>query len=347
MSTRLRLILIIAAAGILVLSGVCLLASRSGHLSFTPPIAHRPSFSADTSAYPIRLHTAKNSILDADHKTLALKGVMPPDPAQLNTKGKFTRSFFQEMRDAGSNVIRIPVHPENWEQDPDYLWRYLDPIVTWSGEMGLYVIIDLHFIGNIASGAGSQMPDLHTSSKEFTLAFWKQVATYFKDTPHVIFEICNEPTDITPFLWRSSAQEIVTLIRAVGAEQIIIVGGVEYSKNLSWVEDSPVDGENIAYAAHIYPAHSPTSWDAWFGDVSAHYPVLVTEWGWLETAPDSATAYLVGRASSYGEPFLDYLDERKIGWIACWYDDDWLPAMFEKGFSGLTDYGKFAVAKLQ
>jgi endoglucanase len=347
MSSRRRLILIIFAAGILVLSGVCLVLSRSGHLSFTPPIAHRPSFSADTAAYPVRLHTSKNAIADVNNQPVVLKGLMPPDPAQLNTKGKFTRSFFQEMRDAGSNVIRIPIHPGNWEQDPDYLWRYLDPIVAWSGEMGMYVILDLHFIGNIASGAGSQMPNLHTSSRDFTLAFWKQVATYFKDTPNVIFEICNEPADITPSTWRSTAQEIVALIRGVEAEQVVIVGGVEYSKNLSWVENGPVDGENIAYAAHIYPVHSASSWDAWFGDVSAHYPVLVTEWGWLETAPGSETAYLVGSASSYGEPFLSYLNEHKIGWVACWYDDDWLPAMFQSGFSGLTDYGKFVKAKLQ
>ena len=347
MSARLRLILIVLAAGIVVVSGVCLVASRSGHLSFTPPMAHPPSFSADAAAYPVRLHTSKNSILSLNNQPVIFKGLMPPDPAQLNTKGKFTRSFFQEMRDAGANVIRIPVHPENWEQDPDYLWRYLDPIVTWSGEMGMYVILDLHFIGNIASGAGSKMPDLKTSSHDFTLAFWKQVATYFKDTPHIIFEICNEPADITPSIWRSSAQEIVTLIRSVGAEQLVIVGGVEYSKDLFWVKGSPVDGENIAYAAHIYPAHSASAWDAWFGDVSAKVPVLATEWGWLETAPDSETAYLVGSASSYGEPFLSYLNDHKIGWVACWYDDDWLPAMFERGFSGLNDYGKFVMAKLQ
>jgi endoglucanase len=347
MSSRRRLILIILAAGILVLSGVCVVLSRSGSFSFTLPIAHKPSFAADTAAYPVRLHTSGNSIMNVTDQAVVLKGLMPPDPAQLNSKGKFTRSFFQEMRDTGANVVRIPVHPERWEQDSDYLWRYLDPVVAWGGEMGMYVILDLHFIGNIASGAGSQMPDLHTSSKDFTLAFWKQVAAYFKDTPHVIFEICNEPADISPSVWHSSAQEIVDLIRAAGANQLIIVGGVEYSKNLSWVADEPVTGANIAYAAHIYPAHGAAYWNEWFGEVSTHFPVLVTEWGWLKTAPDSQTAYLVGNAETYGVPFLSYLDAHHIGWVACWYDDDWLPAMFESGFNALNDYGKFVKARLQ
>jgi endoglucanase len=228
MSPRRRLILIFLAAAILILSGVCLIASRSGHLSFTPPIAHQSSFSAATAAYPAQLHASGNTIVNANNQPVVLKGLMPPDPSQLNSKGKFNRSFFQEMRDAGSNVIRIPVHPERWQQDSDYLWRYLDPAVSWSGEMGMYIILDLHFIGNVANGTGSQMTVLKTSSMEFALAFWQQVATYFKDTPNVIFEICNEPASITPSEWRGSAQEMIALIRAAGASQLIIVGGVEY-----------------------------------------------------------------------------------------------------------------------
>jgi len=333
-------------AGLLLLIGLCLVVARSGHLSFTPPVAHKDSFSANTASYPSRLKVSGNRLVDASGQTVLLKGLMPPDPSQLNLKGKFNQAFFQELHDTGAKVIRIPVHPERWEQDSDYLWRYLDPLVAWSGEMDMYVILDLHFIGNVASGAGAKMPDLRVSSKEFTLAFWRQVAGYFKDAPHVLFEIFNEPAGISPAEWRQNAQEISSVIRAAGASQPIIVGGVEYSKDLSWVLDKPVAGENIAYAAHIYPAHSNTSWDAWFGEVSQQYPVLVTEWGWMADSTDSETAYLVGSETSYGRPFLDYLKEHQIGWVACWYDDEWLPAMFEKGFTHLTGYGEFVIKNL-
>lgn len=105
-------------------------------------------------------------------------------------------------------------------------------------------------------------------------------------------------------------------------------------------------GENIAYASHIYPAHAAASWNAWFGEVSANYPVLVTEWGWMEASPANPTDYLVGSAASYGEPLLSYLEAHDIGWIACWYDDEWLPAMFKAGSSELNAYGKFVEARL-
>lgn len=42
--------------------------------------------------------------------------------------------------------------------------------------------------------------------------------------------------------------------------------------------------------------------------------------------------YLAGDENSFGRPFLEYLEERDIGWIACWYDDTWEPPLFTKGF---------------
>ncbi len=343
---RQNIILGILSGCILFLIGACLVLSRSGHLTFTPPVTHKTTFSSDTRSFPSQISVAGNILVTDTGKKIILKGLMPADPAVLNRKGKFNQDFIKEMRDTGANVIRIPVHPENWEQDPDYLWRYLDPLVAWSGELGMYAIIDLHFIGNVETGAGEQMPDIHTPSKDFTLAFWRMIANYFKDTPNVIFEIVNEPESISPSVWRQTASEITTTIRTAGANQLIVAGGVEFSKDISWVLDQPIHDKNIAYAAHIYPSHTSFYWNGWFGEVSKTYPVLVTEWGWLETSSDQKTEYLIGSAASYGEPLLGYLDEREIGWVACWYDDQWMPAMFKADFLEITGYGNFVKMRL-
>ena len=250
------------------------------------------------------------------------------------------------MHQTGANVIRVPVHPEHWEQEADYLWRYLDPMVAWAGAAGMYAIIDLHFIGNVETGAGGQMVDTHSPSKEFTLAFWRQVAAYFKGAPHVIFEIFNEPESISASDWRRNAGEIVAAIRETGAEQVVIVGGVEYSRDLAWVVEQPVARTNIAYTAHIYPSHAFSSWDSWYENAAERFPVVLSEWGWIDAAADQKTDYLVGTRASYGEPLIRYLDEHGIGWVACWYDDEWLPPMFTQGFSDLTDYGIFVESQL-
>jgi aryl-phospho-beta-D-glucosidase BglC (GH1 family) len=272
---------------------------------------------------------------------------MPTELTVLAKKGLFNSEFFTEIAATGANVVRIPIHPEYWERDPDYLWRNLEPAVQWAGENGLHAIIDLHFIGNIATNRGAQMPDIEAHSKDFALEFWQQTAAYFKDAPHVIFEIFNEPTGISAAEWRANAETLVAAIRETGAQQIIIVGGIEYSRDLSWVLDEPIFGENIAYAIHIYPAHHHSSWDRWFGEVAAQHPVVMTEWGWVEDNQNGKQPYLVGTQERYGEALIKYLDEHSIGWVACWYDDEWQPDMFHDNFTQINPYGQFVAHMLK
>ncbi|MCJ7433896.1 MAG: glycoside hydrolase family 5 protein, partial [Anaerolineales bacterium] len=307
--------------GILTICGALLvIAPRYGHLSITLPLEDKVEFANENIAlFPSRLHASSNQIVDESGVAVILRGVMPPDPAVLKRRGKFNREFFDEIRATHANIIRIPVHPERWVRDEDYLWRYLDPIVSWAGELNMYVIINWHYIGNVATGAGPQMPDIETAPKYLTLEFWRLTARYFRDAPNVIFEIFNEPQSIGAEEWRNSVGEIIQAIREQDARQLIVVGGIDYGKDLSWAIEHPIDDDNISYASHIYPAHSSYLWGHWFGAVGEKYPVLVTEWGFMDENRNTSQSYLAGDQISYGQPFLEYLDSQHIGWVACWY----------------------------
>ncbi|MCL4562128.1 MAG: glycoside hydrolase family 5 protein [Chloroflexi bacterium] len=323
------------------------LAARSGHLSLKLPVDKNEQFSGQSmSVFPSRLHASGNQIVDESGKVILLRGLMPQDPDKLNSRGKFKREFFEEMMQTGANVIRIPVHVERWVNDEYYLWRYLDPVVAWAGEMGMYVIIDWHSIGNVVSGAGSQMPDVKQNSMDLALSFWSTTARYFREAPHVIFEIFNEPESIDGAEWKAGAEKLIQAIREQGAEQMVIVGGIDFGKDLSWVWEIPVSESNLAYASHIYPSHSSSNWDEWFGDIAERYPVVSTEWGFMDENRTEGPSYLAGTRADYGEPFLNYLDARGIGWVACWYDDEWLPPMFAKNGGQLTQYGQFVLEYL-
>ncbi len=315
-------------------------------ISFSPLYLRSGRFSASTAGYPSRLHASGSQILDAAGKPVLLQGLMSPDPAHLNTRRLFNQGFYTKMFSAGGNVIRIAVEPQNWQQDRDYLWHYLLPLVTWAGENHQYAIIDWHVIGNIDTGAGQMMPTPAASSKQVTLNFWRMVSHYFRSTPNVIFEIFNEPQGITASAWRQDAAEIISTIRGQGAGQLIIVGGIEFSRDLSWELDNPLPDPNLAFASHIYPAHQQAYWQIWFGLVSEKHPVLLTEWGFMDKAPDSSTTYMVGTVSSYARPLLQYLNAHHIGWVATWYDDEWLPPMFTKGLDSYTDFGQFVMSQL-
>jgi hypothetical protein len=172
-------------------------------------------------------------------------------------------------------------------------------------------------------------------------------AHYFRNAPHVIFEIFNEPQAISARDWQSSATQIIQAIREQGADNLVIVGGIDYGKDLSWVLESSIADQNTAYASHIYPSHMSAPWQSYFGKVSEKYPVIVTEWGFMDKSTDASSAYLVGSADNYGKPLLNYLYQHQMGWIACWYDDAWLPPMFQEGMKDDTEYGKFVRAALQ
>lgn len=62
---------------------------------------------------------------------------------------------------------------------------------------------------------------------------------------------------------------------------------------------------------------------------------------------NTTQSYLAGDRTTYGEPFLEYLNARNIGWVACWYDNEWEPAMFAENWKGYTRYGEFVLQQLK
>lgn len=338
-------IILLALIGLIAAVVIFIVISPNGKIVL--PVEHTPAYShASISTFPGRLSAEGNRLVNPSGETVFLRGLMPQEPSRLHSRNRFGRKLFDRIAETGANVVRIPVDPELYTYDADYLWRYIDRIVSWAGENGMYAIIDWHYIGNIATGEGAEMPDTEEPPLELSRAFWSQTADYFKDTPHVIFEIYNEPAHISENTWRSNAQELIDIIRAQGAEQLIIAGGVEYSRDLSWVIENPLEDSNLAYAAHVYPAHSQSMWDYWFGKTADLYPVLLTEWGFMEDDGDPKHNYLVGDAQNYGGPLLSYADAHLAGWVACWYDDDWFPPMFVKGMKALTPLGEFVLSQL-
>lgn len=330
--------------GLLTILFVCLMIFGKGNLLM--PVAKKEVFTDDNlSQYPSPLHTEKNKIVNLAGETVLLKGLMVPELQKLNYEGNFKESFFEEVFACGGNVIRIPIHPEEWVADEYYLWRYLDSVVAWAGKNEKYVIIDLHFIGNIENGTGAEMADVGEAPYEFSINFWNTVASYFKDVPNVIFEIYNEPAMISDTRWKSCAQTLVDTIRETGATQLILVSGIDYSYDISIWENHPIQDENVAYTSHIFP--NRYGWKNELSSLSNLYPVLVTEWGFISEEGFAKQTYLSGNRTTYGEPLANYMEENGIGWIACWYDDGWEPPMFLDERTELTDWGQFVMELLK
>ncbi|MGA3372986.1 MAG: cellulase family glycosylhydrolase [Terracidiphilus sp.] len=288
-----------------------------------------------------------NRFVDPSGKPVLLRGVNIADPDKTESQGHWSKELFVKVKETGATVVRIPVHPVAWRARgaKNYL-ALLDQAVQWSTDLGLYVDIDWHSIGNLKQGL-FQDPMYETSLPE-TLNFWRTMAAHFNGNHTVaFFELFNEPTDYRGQLgsmswsqWREINEEIISLIRAYDNETVPLVAGLDWAYDLAPLRDDPVRAERIGYVTHPYPNKRsrpwPLKWEEDFGFAADRYPVIATELGF-----DSSNG-TKEEGIEYGNEITKYLESRNISWVVWCFDPEWGPSMISSWDTfALTEEGKF------
>jgi aryl-phospho-beta-D-glucosidase BglC (GH1 family) len=209
--------------------------------------------------------------------------------------------------------------------------------VEWSRELGLYLILDWHSIGNLKMEM-FQHPMYHTSVEE-TTAFWSTVSLRYAREPAVLmYELYNEPTisgenfgSMSWEEWKQINEEIISVIRNNHPGSVIGVAGFNWAYDLTPIKDSPINASGIVYISHPYPEKRNAPWEAkWeadWGYVAEKYPVFLTEIGFA--LPDEAGAHIPVRGDeAYGKALVKYTKEKGISWVVWCFDPDWPPYMF-------------------
>lgn len=293
----------------------------------------RPLNSPDGKKLPL-IAVRGNRFVDPDGKTLVFRGVNIADPDKIDGQGHWSKDLFVKVKESGATVVRIPVHPAAWRGrgTANYL-VLLDQAVQWSTDLGMYVDIDWHSIGNLKEGV-FQDPIYETSLPE-TLNFWRTMAAHFNGNNTVaFFELFNEPSisggkfgSMTWDDWRGINEEMITLIRAYDRDTIPLVAGLDWAYDLAPLRDSPVRADGIGYVTHPYPNKRKMPWEAkWeedFGFASARYPMIATEVGFSEEYGSKADN------DAYANDLTKYLDSKGIGWIVWCFDPQWGPTMIK------------------
>ena len=226
-----------------------------------------------------------------------------------------------------ARVVRYAVYPgpidgsPGWIANPDYYFNtYLNPAIQNCISKQIYCIIDWHYIADY-NDAGRDTA---------TRNFWAYVAPRYASTPNVIFELYNEPIYPDNWeTWKATAQPWVNIIRAAAPNNLILIGGPRWSQNLSSAGSSPFTGNNLVYVAHIYAEHPQANWDAWFGNAANTVPFFITEWGWQAGGAVPTN----GTKTSFGIPFMAYLNSKGLSWTAWTYDPWWQPIMMDTSWN--------------
>lgn len=285
-----------------------------------------------------KLSVSGNAFVNAEGETLVFRGLNTSDPDKLADQRHWNKAYFDAMKSWGANVVRFPVHPRAWRKrgEAAYL-NLLDQGVAWATELGLYVIIDWHSIGNLRTEM-YQSRGYETTQKE-TFEFWRTLARHYKDNTTVAFyELYNEPTiqggklgTCTWDQWKNLNEEMIGIIRANGGTGIPLVAGFNWAYDLAPVRENPIEAEGIAYVSHPYPQKRSKPWDAqWTADwgfVKETYPLILTEIGFAGEEEPGAHIPVISD-ESYGDAITSYCDTRGISYVVWVFDPQWAPSLF-------------------
>ncbi len=292
-----------------------------------------------------------NNFTTPNNKPFIFRGLNTADPENLLKKGHWDKAFFQEIKNWGANIVRLPIHPRSWRTlgKTEYL-KQLDLGVAWAHELGLYVIIDWHSIGNLRTEM-YQSEGYETTKKE-TFEFWRTMASHYKNNNTVaFFELFNEPTIAKGQLgtcswaeWKALNEEIIGIIRANGGTAIPLVAGFNWAYDLKEIAKNPIEAEGIGYVSHPYPMKRQKPWEnhwtADWGFVKEKYPLILTEIG-FSLANEQGNHTPVTDDGEYGDAITKYCDEKGISWVVWVFDDRWAPRMFSDWNFTPTTQGKY------
>ena len=269
------------AALLLMLAGVALLTTAAGRT--------RP---------PLALSVSGNKLVNGSGKAAQLRGVNRSSFEYACSQGW---GFYEGPVDAAAiaamktwkiNVVRIPLNEACWLGLPGISPAYRGSLyrqqvtgfVKRLHAAGLYVILDLHWNApGKAETHQRRMPDADHSP-----AFWKSIARTFRHDRAIVFDLYNEPHNVSWRCWRDGCgpwtgmQSLVNAVRSTGAKQPLMLGGLTWSNDLSqWLKWKP-KARGLIASFHLYDFNACSSsacWKRTVGKVARSAPVVTGELG--------------------------------------------------------------------
>jgi len=266
------------------------------------------------------LKVSGNKLVDTTGATVRLLGVnragseymcVPPTTVGASFDGSTGPNSVTAMKSWHINVVRLPLNESCWIGASGSLipsTQYQMDVEDYLQRLhanGLYVILDLHWSAP-AGGLATKQTEMAFAAN--APAFWTSVATRFKDDPMVLFDLYNEPIlDAADSAGEQAAsdpwgcwlngcvingqmtagmQQLVNAVRGVGANQVLIAGGIDWAHQLDqWIAHKPTDGQaNLVAGFHVYDGNRSNCkdtgcWNGALATVAASYPVITGEMG--------------------------------------------------------------------
>src|SRR5579862_2251117 len=316
--------------GILLLCGMALATAANGD----------PGRGA-RAARLLPLKVVGTQVLNSKKQRVLLRGVNAASMEwSSDGEGHILDTVKTAIQDWHANIIRLPMAQDRWfgkapeQKDDGAAYRALvKQIVDTCAEQGCYILLDLHW--SDANEWGKQIGQ-HEMPDHNSVIFWKDLAKTYRNNPAVLFDLYNEPHDVSWDIWHDGGpiternrrtgeaktyeavgmQALLDAVRSTGARNVVVAGGLDWAYDMSGFlagkQLSDPKGDGVLYANHTYPFKGDTiaQWIHKMEIATTKIPVIVSEFGGGSR----------GRSTPSGDPWvrqtLQALQDHGWNWTA-------------------------------
>jgi endoglucanase len=276
--------------------------------------------------------------------------------------GPMDQASIAAMRTWKIRTVRVPLNEECWLGNSDVpaggasgstyqqnVRAYVQLLIA----AGITPIVEMHWNYGQYTGSGGGCTDVKASCQkpmpdaQYASAFWTGVANAFKGNDAVVFDLFNEPfpdipaNDVTAG-WKcfrdggtcpgisyqvAGFQSLLNAVRATGATNVVMVGGLTWSNNLAqWLQYKPTDPlNNLMAFGHVYNFNAcvnTSCWDSQWAPIAAQVPMVLSEIGENDCA------------HGFVDQVMSWADAHGVGYLG-WTWNNWACT---SGPALITDY---------
>ena len=180
-------------------------------------------------------------------------------------------------KDFRAGIIRVAVgiEADGYLRDPEAETKRAEAVIDAAIAQGMYAVIDGHD------------HDAHLHEEQAT-AFFRRMATKYGKTPNVMYELWNEPKEISwPQTVKPYLERVTAAIRRIDPDNLVILGSPTWSQDVDVAAADPVRDPNAAYTLHFYAGtHKQYLRDKAERALGMGIALFVTEWGTTEASGD-------------------------------------------------------------
>ncbi len=254
------------------------------------------------TAQPVKTHgrlkVTGTQLMDQQNQTVVLNG-MSFGWSCFHPRFYTSAATRWLHKDWKCSVVRaaLGVEPEGgYLKDSARNMQLIKTVVEAAIDEGIYVIIDWHS---------------HNLNLKEAKSFFATMAATYGSKPNIIYEIVNEPDYESWPEVKKYAEEIISTIRAIDPNNIILVGSPHWDQDINLPAEDPITGyNNLMYTVHFYAAtHKQNLRDRIDAAIAGGLPVFISESAGMQASGDGAIDF------AEWNKWIHFMDAGKLSWI--------------------------------